>query len=61
MSDSNDFKQAIDHIDLSEQHKEYNVTHALRDVIRATEDGQVYVALAFLNGMLAAMTMEGEK
>ena len=41
--------------------KEYNLEQSLRDVIRATEDGQVFVALAFLNGMLAAITMRGKK
>ncbi len=44
-----------------EKHKEYDVERALHDVIRATEDGQAYVALAFLNGMLAAIKMGGKK
>lgn len=39
----------------------YDPSRGLRDVIRATEDGEVYVALAFLNGMLTAMTMGGKK
>jgi len=41
--------------------KEHSVEQSLRDVIRATEDGEVYVALAFLNGMLTAMKMGGKK
>lgn len=54
-------KEFEQHIDLSKLHKEYSAEQALRDVIRATEDGEVYVALAFLNGMLTAMTMGGKK
>ena len=49
------------HLGLPEKHREYNLELSLRDVIRATEDGQVCVALAFLNGMLAAITMGGKK
>lgn len=54
-------KEFEQHFDLPEKHREYNLELALRDVIRATEDGQVWVALAFLNGMLAAITMGGKK
>lgn len=58
MDISKEFEQ---HFDLPEKPREYNLELALRDVIRATEDGQVCVALAFLNGMLAAITMGGKK
>jgi hypothetical protein len=54
-------KEFEQHIDLPKPHKEYSAEQALRDVIRATEDGEVYVALAFLNGMLTAMTMGANK
>lgn len=54
-------KEFEQHIDLPKPHKEYSAEQALRDVIHAAEDGQVYVALAFLNGMLVAMNMGGKK
>lgn len=54
-------KEFEQHIELPKSHKEYSAEQALRDVIRATEDGSWYVALAFLNGMLVAMTMGGKK
>ena len=54
-------KEFEQHIDLPEKHKEYTTEQALRDVIRATQDGEVCIALAFLNGMLTAITMGGKK
>lgn len=54
-------KEFEQHIDLPKPHKEYSAEQALRDVIRATEDGEVCIALAFLNGMLVALTMGGTK
>lgn len=54
-------KELEHHFNLPEKHREYSLERALRDVISATERGHEYVALAFLNGMLAAITMGGKK
>ena len=54
-------KEFEQHIDLPEKHRERDLEQSLRDVIRAIEDGDGYVALAFLNGMLAAIEMGGKK
>lgn len=54
-------KESEQHIDLPKPHKEYSAEQALREVIRTTENGEVCIALAFLNGMLVAMTMGGKQ
>lgn len=43
------------------KHSEYSVEQIISDVLDATENGQTYVAFAFLNGMLAAIKMRGNK
>lgn len=43
------------------KHSEYSVEQIISDVLDATENGQVFVAMAFLNGMLTALKMGGTK
>ena len=43
------------------KHSEYSVEQIISDVLDATENGQVCVAMAFLNGMLAALKLGGNK